>query len=280
MRIIERFIEGKASDPALCEDGIAVLGGGVAVVDGVTAKTQALSVGVSGGKLACEAILQALPGCIGLADPFSMLCNLNEALRGEAEDEARLSSDSESEAAGGEASADAKASVMVYQAEHSRIVGYGDCQCMINGLLRRRQNVFDELHALERRRVIEAALEAGQTIENIQRNDVGREAIREGLIGQSRYENDADSPCGFPVLNGRPLEVSMMDVYEVHPGDEVVLASDGYPALAPTLAESERLLQEILQRDPLMIVPPHASTKGVYPPNASYDDRCYVRFVV
>lgn len=280
MRIIERFIEGKASDPTLCEDGVAVLGGGVAVVDGATAKTRALSMGLSGGKLACEAIMRALPHCIGFADPFSMLCALNEALRSEAEGEARLPSGSEPEAAGGGASAGVKASVMVYQAEYGRIVGYGDCQCMINGLLRRRQNVFDELHALERRRVIEAALEAGQTIEDIQRNDVGREAIREGLIGQSRYENDADSPCGFPVLNGRLLAASMMDVYEVHPGDEVVLASDGYPVLAPTLAESERLLQEILQCDPLMIAPPHASTKGIYPPNVSYDDRCYVRFVV
>ena len=55
-----------------------------------------------------------------------------------------------------------------------------------------------------------------------------------------------------------------------------ILASDGYPVLADTLEETERLLACSLAEDPLRIGE-HLSTKGVAAGNESFDDRTYLR---
>ena len=57
----------------------------------------------------------------------------------------------------------------------------------------------------------------------------------------------------------------------------IVLASDGYPVLKGTLAESERELSEILKNDPLCYKV-YCSTKGLKKGNVSFDDRSYIRF--
>ena len=67
---------------------------------------------------------------------------------------------------------------------------------------------------------------------------------------QMTFENRT-GPFGYPVLNGQGIEPALIKVYPVKPGDEVVLASDGYPVLKETLADSEKALQEILAEDPL-----------------------------
>ena len=56
----------------------------------------------------------------------------------------------------------------------------------------------------------------------------------------------------------------------------VIMASDGYPVLADTLEETERLLACSLAEDPLRIGE-HPSTKGVAAGNESFDDRTYLR---
>jgi glycerophosphoryl diester phosphodiesterase len=61
---------------------------------------------------------------------------------------------------------------------------------------------------------------------------------------------------------------------------DVVLASDGYPFLRPTLAESEHLLQQQREKDPLNIGPDFQATKGFHPDFNSFDDRSYIRFRV
>ena len=59
---------------------------------------------------------------------------------------------------------------------------------------------------------------------------------------------------------------------------EIVLASDGYPFLEPTLAASEVALAEQIANDPQNI---HSfiATKGIVEGNKSFDDRTYIRFV-
>lgn len=60
-------------------------------------------------------------------------------------------------------------------------------------------------------------------------------------------------------------------------GHEIILASDGYPFLKPTLAESEAALMEQLTNDPQNIKT-FIATKGLVDGNKSFDDRVYVRF--
>ena len=57
----------------------------------------------------------------------------------------------------------------------------------------------------------------------------------------------------------------------------VVLASDGYPLLRPTLQQSEQDLDRLLKEDP-QCCRLYESTKGLKPGNKSFDDRTYVRF--
>jgi glycerophosphoryl diester phosphodiesterase len=61
---------------------------------------------------------------------------------------------------------------------------------------------------------------------------------------------------------------------------EIVLATDGYPFLCPTLQESEERLSRQRSTDPLNIGPDFQATKGFHPDNNSFDDRTYIRFRV
>jgi glycerophosphoryl diester phosphodiesterase len=60
---------------------------------------------------------------------------------------------------------------------------------------------------------------------------------------------------------------------------EIVLASDGYPFLCPTLQESEEKLDWQRQNDPLNIGE-FKATKAFTKGNNSFDDRSYIRFKV
>ena len=62
------------------------------------------------------------------------------------------------------------------------------------------------------------------------------------------------------------------------PGDEVVLATDGYPVLCPTLQATENALAQLLHDDPLLIHH-YQATKAHMHGNNSFDDRAYLRVV-
>jgi glycerophosphoryl diester phosphodiesterase len=83
---------------------------------------------------------------------------------------------------------------------------------------------------------------------------------------------------GYPVLDGTSLSGNGIQVRQVASGEtQIVLASDGYPVLKPTLADSESYLTTILAEDPLLFRA-FRSTKGLSPGNQSFDDRAYIRF--
>ena len=109
------------------------------------------------------------------------------------------------------------------------------------------------------------------------------------LSGQNQNYTVID---GFPIyregvkvvaLKTKPV-LSGIDTYfqeqtkPVSSLNEVVLASDGYPFLKPTLAASEAALAEQIANDPQNI---HffIATKGIVEGNKSFDDRTYIRFV-
>ena len=80
MQIIERFIEGKSKNELLCEDSLVVTENFIAVIDGVTGKSNRAFDGLSGGKAAavkaCECI-EKLPFDI---DCFSAVEKITEAV--------------------------------------------------------------------------------------------------------------------------------------------------------------------------------------------------------
>ncbi len=79
------------------------------------------------------------------------------------------------------------------------------------------------------------------------------------------------------MLNGFPIRSDRVIVHTVPPHSRLVLASDGYPVLKETLAESEAALKELIQKDPLCFRE-NKGTKGLVKGNGSFDDRTYIRF--
>ena len=92
------------------------------------------------------------------------------------------------------------------------------------------------------------------------------------LATSCRYQN-----ATFSVIDGFPIPTDKVRVIDVSNATEIVLATDGYPFLHPTLSESEEALARLLSEDPLCISQ-FKATKGLMRGNQSFDDRTYIRF--
>ncbi|TPF95246.1 hypothetical protein BG22_02965 [Bifidobacterium sp. UTBIF-78] len=108
-------------------------------------------------------------------------------------------------------------------------------------------------------------------------DDPARNLIMPFLRLQSRFANRR-STYGYFVFDGFTDPTYPIRTVPIAPGDEVVLASDGYPLLRPTLTESERELARLRRDDPSLIHE-YRSTKGFVAGQESFDDRTYLRFV-
>ena len=84
MEIIERFVAGKAADPALCEDIVVVTDTRVAVIDGATDKSgrhyQWHGATVTGGRFAAEVIAERLGALPAATEPADAVAELSATL--------------------------------------------------------------------------------------------------------------------------------------------------------------------------------------------------------
>ena len=105
-------------------------------------------------------------------------------------------------------------------------------------------------------------------------DDTARQAIIPRMLETMRQQNKTYSVIdGFPV-DERHVRIITLDFQPW----QLVLASDGYPFLCPTLAESEDRLAAQLKNDPLNIGLAFVATKAFAAGNNSFDDRAYIRF--
>jgi hypothetical protein len=96
------------------------------------------------------------------------------------------------------------------------------------------------------------------------------------LMVQGAFQNDGWSEFGRGALDGKRVPGRFRE--RVRPvSREIILASDGYPELLGTLAESEEALAAALAADPLRIYARHPGTKAVAAGARSFDDRSYIR---
>lgn len=264
MKIIEKLIKGKSENKALCEDMLLVTDDFIAVIDGVTAKGRRLFNGESGGKAAAKAVYDAIKN-------FSPDITVSEAVQNITEKVSALYDKNEEK--GG-----AAAGVIILSIARKEIWNIGDCQCIINGEKYLHEKEIDRVLSEKRAEILENAIKNGATEEGLLKNDVGREAIFPQLKEQHKYAN-TDGTFGYAVFNGTPVPESLIITYKLTKGDTVVLASDGYPVLCETLAESEALLQKELSENPLCYKT-YKSTKGLNPKNSSFDDRTYIKIKI
>lgn len=164
------------------------------------------------------------------------------------------------------------ASAVIYSAYFRQIWMIGDCQCIADGNLYDNPKPEEEMAAKERANFIKEALNTATT-EQLMTHDIGRDHIKPLLISACKGQNTS-----FSVIDGFKIPLNKTRLINVSSTtDDIILASDGYPFLKPTLSESETILKHQLATDPLCIRT-FKATKGLMRGNHSFDDRTYVRF--
>jgi len=273
MLVKEVQLTGKAGDDANCEDAVIANDRFVAVIDGTTSLVSTGKGELSPGKKAVNLIsemIEAMPGEIGAQEFFRRLNEgLSESYREEGTYEKAKSSPEYR----------TSAAAIVYSRAHAQLWLVGDCQALVDEIPVTSWKNADWLLSEVRAMFLESEILGGKTIAALRKEDTGRAFIEPLLVRQKLFQNCAcEHSYTYHVLDGflEDFETAI-ETHDV-PDDtkQLVLASDGYPVLKPSLRESEEALQEIIVEDPLCFRR-YKSTKGVYEGNVSFDDRAYVR---
>jgi hypothetical protein len=271
-QVIEQQVVAGKGTIENCEDTIVVTNNFVCVIDGVTSKSKRLWDGHTTGWMAAHILSETvtfLPAEITCYEAIERLAsaitnyyhnnNVFEEMRDNLVQ--RFS-----------------ATLVLYSAYHSEVWMVGDCQCMMDGILHEHLKLVDQIMSDARALYLHTELRKGKSITDLMEHDTGRAFIQPFLDNQQLFQNyTGESPYAYGVIDGFATPQHTIKVVPVEEGTRsLVLASDGYPELKPTLAESEAALRFILDNDPLCI---HLfkSTKGLVKGQASLDDRAYVR---
>ena len=260
------FCLGKTGNDEECEDIIVQGEWFFAVIDGVTSKSDMTFEGKAPGRYAAELLANAILNMDKEVDVLSCFKLLDRAISGVY---THLPCAPENKV---------QACVIIYSRLRHEVWNYGDCQLMINENCFSHEKLIDKTLSTLRSFWISAYLLQGGSQESLLEKDVGRECILPFLKMQSVFSN-TDGCFGYPVIDGMGINEKLIKIYPVKKGDFVVLASDGYPKLFPTLCESEEHLMKILEADPLSINE-NMQTKMKRSDCISFDDRSYLSFFV
>lgn len=167
-----------------------------------------------------------------------------------------------------------QASVVIYSDYHKEIWSLGDCRYLVNGKEHRDVKDIDILLSRLRafvHEVNEVSAESGATIPWPK----GERVAIQPFLEQQPWLANKRADFGYGVLNGSPEALNFVEVTPVESPGTIVLATDGYPRLFPTLEQTEAFLRECLDKDPGCY---HelCGTKGIVGDNVSYDDRAYL----
>ena len=289
MKIIESSIIGKKSQEA-CEDGMVVTDDFIAVIDGSTSKTpKHLNPDMKNGRYAMMLISEYIREELKADASVDDFCQgvtayIYNKVYEKLGVEERLKEHPEERLT---------ASAILYSRTRNEVWMVGDCQAIIAGKLYENGKPYEQEIARKRVELIEQGLSPAEA-----RKQIEPLLIKAMLSGQNRTYTVID---GFPIYQEGVKVVSVSDSCSVQDtvpvsdsvpcsdsvsasgtifvsSSEIVLASDGYPFLKPTLAASEAALAEQIANDPQNI---HSfiATKGIVEGNKSFDDRTYIRFV-
>lgn len=289
MKIIESSIIGKKSQEA-CEDGMVITDDFIAVIDGSTSKTpKHLNPDMKNGRYAMMLISEYIREELKADASVDDFCQgvtafIYNKVYEKLGVEERLKEHPEERLT---------ASAILYSRTRNEVWMVGDCQAIIAGKLYENGKPYEEKIARKRVELIEQGLSPAEA-----RKQIEPLLIKAMLSGQNKTYTVID---GFPIYREGVKVVSVSDSCSVQDSvptsapvpcsesvstsgsipassSEIVLASDGYPFLKPTLAESEASLAEQIADDP-QNVHSFIATKGIVEGNKSFDDRTYIRFI-
>ena len=289
MKIIESSIIGKKSQEA-CEDGMVVTDDFIAVIDGSTSKTpKHLKPDMKNGRYAMMLISEYIREELKVDASVDDFCQgvtayIYNKVYEKLGVEERLKEHPEERLT---------ASAILYSRTRNEVWMVGDCQAIIDGKLYENGKPYEQEIARKRVELIEQGLSPAEA-----RKQIEPLLIKAMLSGQNQTYTVID---GFPIYREGVKVVSVSASSSVQnsvpasdsvpcsdsasasdtipsSSSEIVLASDGYPFLKPTLAASEAALAEQIANDPQNIRS-FIATKGIVEGNKSFDDRTYIRFV-
>ncbi len=257
MTITEQFICGKHT-AADCEDGIVITNDFAAVIDGSTSKTpKRLDPSMKNGRFAMLLIseyIKQMPAdytmnnfCRGI----TLRIAEEYAKRGIAEDMAKHPEER------------LTASAIIYSNSRKEVWMVGDRQAIIDGEHYDNSKPYEQEIAMQRATLIKNGMSPKEA-----RCAIEPQLIKAMLEGQNRQ---------YAVIDGTPIYIPGTRI--VTASHCVVLASDGYPTLLPTLHESEKALAQHLTDDPQNITD-FIATKGLVDGNVSFDDRAYIKLTI
>lgn len=166
-------------------------------------------------------------------------------------------------------------SAIVFSRLQRQIWMVGDCQCLVDGQLFDNPKPAEAVHAAKRAARVRHLLDQGVTVDQLLDHDAARDIIIPDIVASMKQQNISYAVIdGFPIAE-RHVKVMTLD-FQPH---QIVLASDGYPFLRPTLDESEALLRRQQATDPLNI-DTFVACKAFMHGQDSFDDRSYIRFDV
>jgi hypothetical protein len=251
------------------EDAVVITPNHAAVIDGATDIGDRRYRGLTPGRFAMEVLQDAITALPAEIDAHAAIDRLSETLLAAAT------------GAGMRPDAHIRptATVACFSAARRELWRVGDAFVRIDRFVSAPQSPLEVVAAGARAAYDRAMLALGTPRTEIEVHDPGREIALPLIRLQTRFHNDpADfAEFGRGVIDGRPVPVRFREVWTVAPGTEVVLATDGYPSPARTLAEAEQELARVLADDPLRIAKARPATKGQRPGTSSFDDRAYLR---
>jgi glycerophosphoryl diester phosphodiesterase len=275
MKTEEINVISKTGRPDACEDLVYIGQYYAAVIDGTTSKTNRTWNGRTGGQIAGTLV----KGALGKLHPEATFKEAAEALTS-AIHELYISFDC-LETVRHEPMERATATAAIYSGFRREIWLIGDCQALVDGQLIRPQHYVDEVSSAARAMYLSSELMRGVDISVLRETDPGLAYISGLLKRQTDFQNNyAAGQYFYTAVDGFPIPANGIVVWGLPTHvNSVVLATDGYPALRESLAESEAALADILTFDPLMIGV-YRSTKGLRPGDISFDDRAYLRISI
>jgi len=270
--IEEQALVAKTGNPENNEDLIHSSPSFVAVIDGTTSKTTRRWEGKTGGQVCAQIIDQVLSQLPSDVAARQAVDAITERIRDFYEEHEVL------ELVREDPSQRVTAALVVASLQRREIWFVGDCQCMLDKRLVQNTKPVDDITAQARAMFLETELQKGATVEELRRNDTGREFILPLLKQQQLFQNNpAAGPYWYPIIDGFPVPDDGIRIESIPPKTRtVILASDGYPILKDNLEASEQELQHILEGDPLLFRS-YKATKGVQDGYVSYDDRAYIK---
>lgn len=273
IKILESVRIGKMNEE-LCEDELFLSEHYIAVIDGVTSKSDFLYEGKTTGKLAAEIIFRVLNNLHGKEDIEEIIEQVNQEFA--LFYEKTLFHESRREKG-------LQATCVIYSSYRRKIWMIGDCQAVVDGKIhlnpKKSDTVLSQMRSLVLHTLkMEASNEPTET--NLEEHDVARDLILPWILRVTVYANQENTEYGYSVMNGERIPSSLIKTISLDEQEhEIILTSDGYPEVCKTLEESEACLQKLLEQDP-GCYKKYLSTKGLKKGQNSFDDRTYIRFLV